>query len=190
MSVTAIATFMSAGIIGGVVLQYPLGAYSDRYDRRIVILATTAGSVITGLFLVFFGGTDEWTNIIGVFVFGAFALPLYSLSSAHGNDHAKEGEHAMVASGLLFFWSLGATVGPLLASVLIDIYGPKALFIYTAAVQVVFIIYTIYRLQMRPGVPVEERNWRFRALLRTSAYFSKLAAQPPKSRDKNDKDAV
>lgn len=190
MSVTAIATFMSAGIIGGVVLQYPLGAYSDRYDRRIVILATTAGSVITGLFLVLFGGTDEWTNIIGVFVFGAFALPLYSLSSAHGNDHAKEGEHAMVASGLLFFWSLGATIGPLLASVLIDIYGPKALFIYTAAVQVVFIIYTIYRLQMRPGVPVEERNWRFRALLRTSAYFSKLAAQPPKSRDKNDKDAV
>lgn len=30
LSVTAIATFMSAGIIGGVVLQYPLGYYSDR----------------------------------------------------------------------------------------------------------------------------------------------------------------
>lgn len=188
MSVTAIATFMSAGIIGGVVLQYPLGAYSDRYDRRIVILATTAGSVITGLFLVFFAGTDEWRNIIGVFIFGAFALPLYSLSSAHGNDHAKEGEHAMVAAGLLFFWSLGATIGPLLASVLIDLYGPKALFIYTAAVQILFIGYTIYRLRMRAGVPVEERNWRFRALLRTSAYFSKLAAPAPKSPDKSDQE--
>ena len=30
MSITSIATFMSAGIIGGVVLQYPLGVYSDR----------------------------------------------------------------------------------------------------------------------------------------------------------------
>lgn len=79
LSVTAIATFMSAGIIGGVVLQYPLGVYSDRYDRRIIILATTAGSVIVGLFLAFFAGTDEWSNIIGVFIFGAFALPLYSL---------------------------------------------------------------------------------------------------------------
>lgn len=186
MSVTAIATFMSAGIIGGVVLQYPLGAYSDRYDRRIVILATTAGSVITGLFLVFFAGTDEWTNIIGVFIFGAFALPLYSLSSAHGNDHAKEGEHAMVAAGLLFFWSLGATIGPLLASVLIDMFGPKALFIYTAAVQILFIAYTIYRLRIRAGVPVEERQWRFRSLLRTSAYFSKLATPPPKSSDKTE----
>lgn len=179
LSVTAIATFMSAGIIGGVVLQYPLGVYSDRYDRRIIILATTAGSVIVGLFLAFFAGTDEWSNIIGVFIFGAFALPLYSLSSAHGNDHAKEGEHAMVSAGLLFFWSVGATVGPLLASVLIDQFGPKALFSYTAAIQIVFIAYTIYRLQVREGVPVEERNWRFRSLLRTSAYFQKLAAPPP-----------
>lgn len=176
LSVTAIATFMSAGIIGGVVLQYPLGVYSDRYDRRIIILATTAGSVIVGLFLAFFAGTDEWSNIIGVFVFGAFALPLYSLSSAHGNDHAREGEHAMMSAGLLFFWSVGATVGPLLASLLIDQFGPKALFSYTAAIQVVFIAYTIYRLQVREGVPVEERNWRFRSLLRTSAYFQKLAA--------------
>ncbi|RVI42065.1 MFS transporter, partial [Sinorhizobium medicae] len=37
LSVTAIATFMSAGIIGGVVLQYPLGYYSDRIDRRLII---------------------------------------------------------------------------------------------------------------------------------------------------------
>ncbi|MFK3778548.1 MFS transporter [Agrobacterium sp. NPDC089420] len=188
LSVTAIATFMSAGIIGGVVLQYPLGVYSDRYDRRIIILATTAGSVVVGLFLAFFAGTDEWSNIIGVFVFGAFALPLYSLSSAHGNDHAKEGEHAMMSAGLLFFWSAGATVGPLLASLLIDQFGPKALFSYTAAIQVVFIGYTLYRLRVREGVPVEDRNWRFRSLLRTSAYFQKLAAPNPPKKDRPEPD--
>lgn len=185
LSVTSIATFMSAGIIGGVVLQYPLGVYSDRYDRRVIILATTAASVVVGLFLAFFAGMDKWSNIIGVFVFGAFALPLYSLSSAHGNDHAKEGEHAMVSAGLLFFWSLGATVGPLLASILIDHFGPKALFSYTAAVQIVFIIYTAYRLTVRAGVPPQERNWQFRALLRTSTYFTKLAAPPPEPGEKD-----
>lgn len=75
------------------------------------------------------------------------------------------------------------TVGPLLASVLIDQFGPKALFSYTAAIQIVFIAYTIYRLQVREGVPVEERNWRFRSLLRTSAYFQKLAAPPLPKKD-------
>jgi MFS family permease len=185
LSITSIATFMSAGIIGGVVLQYPLGVYSDRYDRRIIILATTAFSVVTGLFLALFAGTNEWSNIIGVFIFGAFALPLYSLSSAHGNDHAKDGEHAMMSAGLLFFWSLGATVGPLLASVLIDQFGPKALFIYTASIQILFMFYTIYRLTVRAGVPLEDRNWQFRSLLRTSTYFTKLAAPPP---DRSEKD--
>ena len=176
MSVTGIANFMSAGIVGGVVLQYPLGLYSDRLDRRLVILATTMGAAATSLFLAFFAGTDAWLNIVGVFLFGAFALPLYSLCSAHGNDFAREGQHALVSAGLLFYWSMGATAGPLLASMLLDIFGPRSFFIYTAIIQIGFTAYTVRRMMARPGVPAGERRQRFRALLRTSAWFSRLAA--------------
>ncbi|MHB0952306.1 MAG: MFS transporter [Allorhizobium sp.] len=184
LSVTAIATFMSAGIVGGVVLQYPLGVYSDRLDRRVVILLTTAGTVATGLFLAFVAGDREWANVAGVFVFGAFAMPLYSLCSAHGNDFAKEGEHAIVSAGLLFFWSLGATIGPLFASILLDHFGPRALFVYTSAIQAMFMVYTFYRIAVREAVPAEDRSSRFRALLRTSTFFSKLAGSvPPDKRE-------
>lgn len=184
LSVTAIATFMSAGIVGGVVLQYPLGIYSDRLDRRLIILMTTLGAVATGLYMAFFAGNDEWANIIGVFVFGAFAMPLYSLCSAHGNDYAKPGEHAMVSAGLLFFWSLGATIGPLFASIMLEYYGPQALFMYTSAVLIGFMLYTLRRMAARPAIPADERRWRFRALLRTSAYFNRLASQRNDERPK------
>ena len=97
LSITAIATFMSVGIIGGVVLQYPLGLYSDRLDRRLIILFATFGSLLAGLYLALFAGSDEWLNFIGIFIFGAFAMPLYSLCSAHANDHAAEGQHALVS---------------------------------------------------------------------------------------------
>ncbi|MEN9895416.1 MAG: hypothetical protein RIR97_1268, partial [Pseudomonadota bacterium] len=117
MSVTTIANFMSAGIVGGVVLQYPLGHYSDRLDRRLMILLATIGACIAGLFLVFVAQTNEWLNIVGIFFFGAFAMPLYSLCSAHANDHAGEGEHALVSAGTLFFWSLGAIIGILFAAI-------------------------------------------------------------------------
>jgi MFS family permease len=177
MTAAQIATFMSAGIIGGVILQYPLGALSDRFDRRVVMLGTTGGSVLAGLYLAFFAGSNEWANIIGVFIFGAFALPLYGLCSAHGNDHAKAGEHATMSAGLLFFWSCGATAGPLLASVLIDLFGPVAMFYYTAAIQILFMAYTLYRLSVRSGVPVEKRRFRFRSLFRTMVFFPKV--QPP-----------
>ncbi|KKX34347.1 MFS transporter [Rhizobium sp. LC145] len=182
MSITSIATFMSAGIIGGVVLQYPLGAYSDRLDRRKVILWAAIGSVVTGAYLSFGAGTDETANIIGVFLFGAFSMPLYSLCSAHGNDHARMGEHALVSAGLLFFWSAGATVGPLLASILLEYYGPRAFFLYTSVIFAAFILFTIRRMGVRDPVPPTERRSRFRALLRTSAYFNKLAAPVEKER--------
>ncbi len=180
MSITSIATFMSAGIIGGVVLQYPLGIYSDKLDRRRVILWTTIGSIVTGAYLSFGAGTSETANIISVFLFGAFSMPLYSLCSAHGNDYAKEGEHALVSAGLLFYWSAGATVGPLMASMLLEYYGPRAFFAYTSFIFIGFMIFTLRRMQARPSVPPSQRTWRFRSLLRTSAYFNKLASPPDK----------
>jgi MFS family permease len=184
MSITSIATFMSAGIIGGVVLQYPLGVYSDKLDRRKVILWTTVGSIITGAYMSFGAGTNETANIVSVFLFGAFSMPLYSLCSAHANDYAKPGQHALVSAGLLFFWSAGAIVGPLLASVLLQYYGPRAFFLYTSFIFAGFLIFTLRRMQARPAVPPAQRTWRFRALLRTSAYFNRLAAPTDKDEGK------
>jgi MFS family permease len=182
LSVTAIANFMSAGIVGGVVLQYPLGLYSDRFDRRVIILVATLGSALAALYLAFFAGGDELANLVGIFVFGAFAMPLYSLCSAHANDHAGEGEHALVSAGMLFFWSCGAIIGPLFASVLLQVFGPTALFLYTAVVLVTFMAYTALRMSARPAVPAGARRSRFRNLLRTSFFFNKLAA-PEKDRN-------
>jgi MFS family permease len=182
LSITAIASFMSAGIVGGVVLQYPLGIYSDRLDRRLVILVATLGSTLAALYLAFFAGGDEWRNLVGIFIFGAFAMPLYSLCSAHANDHAGEGEHALVSAGMLFFWSCGAIIGPLFASVLLQFFGPQALFLYTAVVLVAFMAYTVLRMSARPAVPAGARHSRFRNLLRTSFFFNKLAASD-KDRD-------
>ncbi|WP_454287482.1 MFS transporter [Rhizobium arsenicireducens] len=178
MSVTAIATFMSVGIFAGVVLQYPLGHYSDKLDRRLIILIATFGAFAAGLFLAFFAGTNAWLNFAGIFAFGAFAMPLYSLCSAHANDHAAPGQHALVSAGTLFFWSIGAVIGPLFASFMLDLFGPQALFIYMVVVLFGFMAYTLSRMMVREGVPASERRMGFRNLLRTSTFFNKLAAPP------------
>lgn len=178
MSVTSIATFMSVGIFAGVVLQYPLGHYSDKLDRRLIILVATFGAFTAGLFLAFVAGTSAWLNFAGIFAFGAFAMPLYSLCSAHANDHAAPGQHALVSAGTLFFWSIGAVIGPLFASFMLDLFGPQALFIYMVVVLFGFMAYTLSRMMVREGVPASKRRMGFRNLLRTSTFFNKLAAPP------------
>lgn len=88
---TGVATFMSAGIIGGAVLQLPLGWLSDRLDRRWVLIIATLGAAAAGFVLSYAAGTSHSMALTGIFMFGAFALPLYSLSAAHANDRAERG---------------------------------------------------------------------------------------------------
>ncbi len=185
LSVSEIATFMSAGIIGGAVMQYPLGALSDRRDRRQILLGTTIGALISALIIVWFAGDDRTANMLLVFLFGAFAMSLYSLSAAHANDHAKKDQFVQLAAGLLFFYSVGAMAGPLLASLLMQRFGPHALFAYTALIYAVLIAVTIYRMRARPAVPRAHRP-RFAALLRTSPVFMRMARRSRNSRPAND----
>lgn len=175
LDVSAIASFMSAGIIGGIVLQYPLGYLSDIISRRSVLLMATTGSTLSGLFMVWFAGSDVALNLIGIFLWGAFTMPLYSLSCAHANDKAESGEYVQIASGLLFFWAIGASVGPLLSAVLVDWFGPLAFFAYVCAMHGAFVIYTIVRIIR--GAPDEPDRGRFAPLLRTSPVFARMAQQ-------------
>lgn len=176
LSVTEIAIFVSIGIIGGALIQYPLGYLSDRRDRRQVLLVTTGLAMATALAMVFFAGDDPARNFVLVFLFGAFAMPLFSLSAAHANDHAERSEFVLVTAGLMLFYSIGAIAGPVASSWAMEHFGPQALFGFNAAIYAIFILVTLYRMRVRPGVPVEERG-RFAALLRTSPIFARLVGQ-------------
>jgi MFS family permease len=174
MSVTDVVTFVSVGIIGGAIIQYPLGHLSDLWDRRMVLLLTTVGALASALALVFFAGSDAFVNFVLVFIFGSFAMPLFSLSAAHANDRAGKDEFVLVNAALMLFYSFGAIGGPFSASWVMQRFGPHSLFIFSALVYAVLIFIILYRMLVRSGVPASKRG-RFIALLRTSPIFAKLA---------------
>ena len=173
-----VAVFMSAGIIGGAVLQYPLGWMSDRLDRRYVFIAATLGAAASGLFLSRVAGTDKMLLYVGIFAFGAFSLPLYSLSAAHANDRAKSGQYVLVAAGLSFFYSIGAAAGPFAVAWVMKIYGTSAFFTYTSIIHLFLIGLTFWRMRARSRP--EKRRGRFTAILRTSPVFMRMARSAAK----------
>lgn len=177
MSVTDTVTFVSVSIIGGVVIQYPLGYLSDRWDRRTVLLLTCTAAMAAGLTLAMFAGSDPLTNFVIVFIFGSFAMPMFSLAAAHANDRADKSEFVLVNAALMLFYSFGAICGPVLASWIMQHFGPGSLFLYVAAIYAGLIVIILYRIQVRSAVP-EGRRGRFIALLRTSTIFARLARRP------------
>ncbi|MEO9337264.1 MFS transporter [Mesorhizobium sp. SB112] len=184
MSVTDVVTFVSVGIIGGAIIQYPLGYLSDRWDRRKVLLVTTFGALLAALALVFLAGTGNLANFVLIFIFGSFAMPLFSLSAAHANDRADKGEFVLVNAALMLFYSFGAIGGPVIASYFMQIFGPSALFSFTAAIYLIFVLITLYRMRTTASVPANRRG-RFIALLRTSTIFARLAGGKGTKNDRN-----
>ncbi|MCO5065599.1 MAG: MFS transporter [Rhizobiaceae bacterium] len=174
MSVTDVVTFVSVGIIGGAIIQYPLGYLSDRWDRRRVLLVTCFGALLSSLAIAFFAGADPLANFVLVFIFGSFAMPLFSLSAAHANDRAERHEFVLVNAALMLFYSFGAIGGPIVASYAMQAWGPAWLFTFSAIIYVLLIAVIVYRMRVRAPAPEGHRS-DFVALLRTSTIFAKLA---------------
>jgi MFS family permease len=107
--------------------------------------------------LAAFSGGSEYVAYATALLFGAFAMPLYSLSAAHANDFAKPDQYSTVAAGLLFTFAIGAAIGPVIGSLAVNLLGPPGLFIYIAVAHASLIVWALIRMSARPTVPREER---------------------------------
>ena len=157
--VSLTAWFMSAAVIGGAASQWPLGAWSDRIDRRYVMGICAALSIAVSVAIWSF--SQAMTPFIIILLgglWGAFAFPLYSISIAHSNDHAKPDEFVMVSSGLLFMYGIGAVVGPVVASAFMEMAGPAGLYLYTGLIHLLLCIYLLVRRLRRRQRPLEEQH--------------------------------
>ena len=144
--VSTAAWFMAAAIIGGAILQWPLGLLSDSLGRRKILVAVCLLGSAAGLALALLAPHFGVASVIVLGgVWGAFAFPLYSIVVAYANDYADHGEYVKVSAGLLLVYGIGAIIGPFVASALITIRGGDGLFLFTAAVHILLIGFIAYR---------------------------------------------
>lgn len=144
-----IAVFMSVFTLGGALVQLPLGRWSDRIDRRIIIATVCALSCVLGLALATFGGAQRWTILPLIFLFGTVALPLYGLSVAHTNDRIQRADFVETSATLLLINSLASVIGPTLAALIMGREGTQALFFYTAAIHAAMAAFAVARITLR-----------------------------------------
>ncbi|MGH6912491.1 MAG: MFS transporter, partial [Geminicoccales bacterium] len=131
-SVREISLFMSAMLLGGIVLQWPVGRLSDAFDRRKVITLVT---LLAATFALAAGVTSRDSGpglLLTVALFGGMALPMYSLCLAHANDFLKPDEMVPASGSLILMASIGAALGPASASAAMASLGPQAFFWWLA----------------------------------------------------------
>ncbi len=152
------AWFMTAAVIGGAASQWPLGALSDRIDRRYVMaMCTIFGVAVSAAILSLGAALSPAAIVLLGGLWGVAAFPVYSVAVAHSNDHAAENEFVVVSSGLLLMYGIGAVIGPLAASGLMQVIGPAGLYAFTGAIHLALLGYLFVRRYRRSPAAAEEQ---------------------------------
>ena len=125
-----ITLLMTASVVGGALLQIPLGRLSDLFDRRLVLLGTALAGAVASLALVPLAAGGHTLFMVGVW--GACTMTLYAICVAR-NDHAEPGEFVTVATVILLVNGSGA-IGAPLASLCMELIGLGGPFAFCAGV--------------------------------------------------------
>ena len=149
LPVSNIAMLMAGSLLGGSLIQFPLGWLSDQMDRRRVLVGIAIGAVLIGTAIVAFHPREPLLVTGLVVVWGAMIYPMYSLAVAHANDFGASDEFVKIAGGLLLLLGVGTMIGPIAAAVAMEWTVPEGLFAFTTAVHVVVVGYVVYRMTRR-----------------------------------------
>lgn len=160
MSTQDAAWFLTAAVLAGAISQWPIGRLSDRVGRRPMAMAVCTTAALAGVSLYLMSTGAKSLILPLAAAYGAAAFTVYTLCVAHANDLVHKKRAVEVSSGLLLVFSLGAVVGPLIASLLMRQLGHGALFLHSAVAHTAIALVMVLRVQQRPKLPLE-RNERF-----------------------------
>lgn len=173
LSENGVALFMSVFVLGGALLQWPIGGLSDRIDRRQILLAVAVVGMILSLVNFYLATVSHAALLLVSFFCGGTFFLIYSLSIAHFNDHLQLSDALEASKGLLLVYGTGSAVGPFLAGYFMESFGVGSFFLFCALAFLTLAI-TGYLLVFSRNPPPAEEQKAFVPMVRTSATVLKM----------------
>ncbi|MCS4503163.1 putative MFS-type transporter YcaD [wastewater metagenome] len=157
-SQSMIAILMGVTIVGGFLLQYPIGRLSDLYNRRDVIATVAAAvAIVSGAMVAL---TAHSTGaVVGLSVlWGGLAFTLYPLSVSLTNDFMDASRMLGASAGLLLVHGAGMIAGPVATSQLMGLVGPTGLFWTLGATALALAGFALLRQRVGPPLSISETS--------------------------------
>lgn len=180
LNVTQVSLFMVAFLAGNLVLQVPIGRTSDRFDRRTVLFVVavlTAGScIVTAM-----APSPGFAELLALSALvGGFSAVVYPIAMTHATDLSRPQQTVSLHAGMLLAFSMGASTGPILASLAMQWMGGRGLFAFAAVINVLLAIFILYRKFQRASAP-DEQQTDFIAMPQTTQTTQAMAGLDPRT---------
>jgi MFS family permease len=130
LSTEQVGLFMGSCIFAGLLVQWPLGWLSDRYDRAVLIRSFAFSLALAALPLAIMPQVPLEVLFIAGFLCSLVQFCLYPLAVAFSNDHVEGDRRVSLTAMLLVTYGVGASIGPLVAGVLMKLFGSQMLYAF------------------------------------------------------------
>lgn len=181
MGVDQVAVFMTVTILGGAVLQWPVGRLSDSGDRRRTLALACIGGALAAAAATLFSPAAGIGLYALFFLYGGLSFAVYPVAVAHLLDHVAAEDLLPACSTVLLLHGVGAALSPALAGFAMAQFGMRAFPGYLALVHLLIGLYVVARLAIRQRVAHGEAH--FHPMLRTSPTAMEMLPEVEASQD-------
>ena len=149
--------------VAGGIFQLPIGFYSDKGDRRLIIVFCTfaasifcflailaSGTTLENMYLASSIGVDKIMFFIYVILYAGMALPIFSLTLAYVNDYIPKEKFVAAGAGMQLVFGIGAMFGPIFCTFLMTKYGTNGFFVHLLIFHVLIGLFGMFRMTKRP----------------------------------------
>ncbi len=150
LDVGKVGDMMAWVILGAMLLQYPIGRWSDRKDRQDVLIALAALCTVLSVLIVLLPADTVLLPAL-LFLLGGGVFALYPVAVSSAADRAPADALVPMIQGLLLINSLGSAMAPLAISPMMTAYGEAGLFWAFAVINLAMVGFFLWRRGKRPA---------------------------------------
>jgi MFS family permease len=155
LTVKEISFFMGALVLGGALMQFPIGRMSDVMGRRQVIIGTCAVGIVVSFVASEFEGTG-WMIYVLIALIGGLSTPLYALCIAHTNDYLNPAQMVAASGTLVLATGIGSSLGAPVTAMAMDVFGDKAFFQVIGISMALVFVFGLWRSTRRAAIAAED----------------------------------
>ena len=144
--------FMFFGVLGGLLIQFPMGKLSDLCDRRYVMMWIAGVLFFIAPWVHFLVDNGVWQLAIGALLLGSGTFILYPISVSHVNDLIEDDDRVNAAGMMIMLQSIGMILGPVVISYLMQIGGAICFVLAYSIVTAFFVIFTLKHITFKPDI--------------------------------------
>jgi hypothetical protein len=154
-----LSLLVGSAIIGGVILQLPIGYLADRFERRKVMLNIVLFSMVCTLLTPAVLDLDFFIFALVLISFSSgIVSSLYPLGISETFDRLQQNEMGSAIGAMIIIYASGGILGPFTVGLVMEHIGTNFFFISMALMQFLFALFIVYRSRVRKSIPTDQQE--------------------------------